>query len=158
MNKRRLFFGGITILLLVAIAACMMVIGRGHTMYFDNKKLEYEGKTVDTIRRINVNVNGEQVAKLSAKDRGMATFTGQTLKFNLEVIRQKGGESEFYDYTVKIPYGQDGMVLNLPAMIEGLPEEAYATVFVPQVVEEEEDEEIVTDEFGMDMDDMGAEG
>ena len=157
MNKRRLFFGGITILLLIAIAACMMVIGRGHTMYFDNKKLEYEGKTVDAIRRINVNVNGEQVAKLSAKDRGMATFTGQTLKFNLEVIRQKGGESEFYDYTVKIPYSQDGMVLNLPAMIEGLPEAAYATVFVPQVVEEEE-EEIITDEFGMDMDDMSAEG
>ena len=160
MNKRRLFFGGITILLLIAIAACMMVIGRGHTMYFDNKKLEYEGKTVDAIRRINVNVNGEQVAKLSAKDRGMATFTGQTLKFNIEVIRQKGGESEFYDYTVKIPYGQDGMVLNLPAMIEGLPESAYATVFVPQVVEEEEEEEIITDEFGMDMDmdDMDAEG
>lgn len=156
MNKRRIFFIGITILLLVAIAACMMVIGRGHTMYFDNKKLEYEGRTVDTIRRINVFVNGEQVAKLSAKDRGMATFTGQTLKFNIEVIREKDGDSEFYDYTVKIPYGQDGMVLNLPAMIEGLPEAAYATVFVPQVVEEEEEETIITDEFGMD--DMSAEG
>ena len=67
MNKRRLLFRAGTILALIAIAACMMVIGRGHTMYFDNKKLEYGGQEYDTYRRINVFVNGEQVAKLSAK-------------------------------------------------------------------------------------------
>ena len=155
MKVRRLLFVSCTILVLIAIAACMMVIGRGHTMYFDNKKLEYEGRTLDPIRRINVFVNGQQVAKLSAKDRGMATFTGQTLKFSIEVIREKDGEPEHYDYTVKVPYGQDGTVLNLPAMIEGLPESAYATVFVPQVVSEPEEEEIVTDEFGFD--DLDAE-
>ena len=48
MNKRRIVFVAVAIALLVAIAACMMVIGRGHTMYFDNKKLEYEGQEYDT--------------------------------------------------------------------------------------------------------------
>ena len=162
MNKRRLLFCTVTVLLLVAIAACMMVIGRGHTMYFDNKKLEYEGQTLDTYRRINVFVNGEQVAKLSAKDRGMATFTGQSLSFQLEVTQKKGDDPVTYDYTVRVPYGQDGTVLNLPGMIEGLPEEAYTTVFVPMVVEESpEDSEIITDEFGLGEDmgaDIGAEG
>lgn len=159
MNKRRLLFRIGTALVLMAIAACMMVIGRGHTMYFDNKKLEYEGQTLDTYRRINVFVNGEQVAKLSAKDRGMATFTGQSLTFALEVTKEKGDDPVNYEYTVKVPYGQDGTVLNLPGMIAGLPAEAYTTVFVPQVVEESpEDEEIVTDEFGLGGDEMGAEG
>ena len=74
-----------TLLVLVAIAACMMVIGRGHTVYFDNKKLEYEGQELDTYRRINVFVNGEQVAKLSAKDRGMATFTGSSISLSRSV-------------------------------------------------------------------------
>ena len=161
MNRRRLLFCAGTVLILIAIGACMMVIGRGHTMYFDNKKLEYEGQTVEAVRRINVNVNGEQVAKLSKKDRGMTTFTGQTLKFNIEVIREKDGPSEFYDYTVKVPYGEDGIVLNLPGMIEGLPEAAYTSIFVPIVTEsEEEDEEIITDEFGLgdEMGDVSAEG
>ena len=161
MNKRRLLFCAGTVLILIAIAACMMVIGRGHTMYFDNKKLEYEGKTADAIRRINVFVNGEQVAKLSKKDRGMATFTGQTLKFNIEVIREKDGAPEPYAYTVKVPYGQDGIVLNLPGMIEGFPPEAYTSEFVPIATESEEEEEIATDEFGFGDDlgpDMGAEG
>ena len=136
--------------LLVAIAACMMVIGRGHTIYFDNKKLEYEGQTYDTYRRINVFVGGEQVAKLSAKDRGMATFMGQKLSFDIEVTKEKGDEPVTYSYTVKVPYKEDGIVLNLPGMIAGLPEEAYTTVFVPMVTEDEgADEEIVIDEFGM---------
>ena len=150
MKKRRILFIALSVLVLIAIAACMMVIGRGHTMYFDNKKLEYEGQTYDTYRRINVFVNGEQVAKLSAKDRGMATFMGQQLSFDIEVTKEKGDDPVTYSYTVKVPYGMDGIVLNLPGMIAGLPEEAYTTVFVPMVTEEENaEEEIVIDEFGM---------
>ncbi|MBR3274093.1 MAG: hypothetical protein IKF98_09300 [Clostridia bacterium] len=150
MKKRRILFVAAAILLLIAIAACMMVIGRGHTMYFDNKKLEYEGQTYDTYRRINVFVNGEQVAKLSAKDRGMATFMGQQLSFDIEVTKEKGDAPVNYSYTVKVPYKEDGIVLNLPGMIAGLPEEAYTTVFVPMVTEEDNaEEEIVIDEFGM---------
>ena len=151
-----------TVLVLLVIAACMMVIGRGHTVYFDNKKLEYEGQEYDTYRKIVVSVGGEQVAKLSAKDRGMATFTGQSLTFSLEATKEKGDDPVTYEYTVQVPYGQDGTVLNLPGMIAGLPAEAYTTVFVPQVVEESpEDSEIVTDEFGLGEDmgaEMGAEG
>ena len=41
MKKRTLFFRIGAIVILLAIAAVMMVIGRGHTVYFDNKKLEY---------------------------------------------------------------------------------------------------------------------
>ena len=150
MKKRRILFIALTVLLLAAIAACMMVIGRGHTLYFDNKKLEYQGQTYDTYRRINVLVNGEQVAKLSAKDRGMATFMGQSLTFELEVTKEKGDDPVTSTYTVKVPYKEDGIVLNLPGMLAGLPEDAYTTVFVPMVVEESpEDTEIVTDEFGM---------
>lgn len=157
MKTRRILFCAATVVVLIAIAACMMVIGRGHTMYFDNKKLEYEGQTYDTYRRIEVFVKGEQVAKLSAKDRGMATFTGQKLSFDIEVTKEKGDDPVSYHYDVKVPYGMDGIILNLPGMIAELPEEAYTSEFVPLVVEsDEEEEEIVTDEFGLGME--GEEG
>ena len=150
MSKRRIAFIAAAILLLIAIAACMMVVGRGHTLYFDNKKLEYDGQEYDTYRRINVFVNGEQVAKLSAKDRGMASFMGQKFSFDIEVMKEKDSEPVNYSFTVRVPYGEDGIILNLPGMIAGLPEEAYTSIFVPAVVEEpEEDEAIVIDEFGM---------
>ena len=139
-----------TVLVLIAIAACMMVIGRGHTVYFDNKKLEYEGETYDTYRRINVFVGGEQVAKLSAKDRGMASFMGQSFSFDLEITKEKGDDPVTNTYHIKVPYGRDGTVLNLPGLLAGLPEDAYTTEFVPVEPEPSaEDEEIVIDEFGM---------
>ena len=139
-----------TVLVLIAIAACMMVIGRGHTVYFDNKKLDYQGQTYDTYRRINVLVNGEQVAKLSAKDRGMASFMGQSFSFDLEITKEKGDDPVTNTYHIKVPYGRDGTVLNLPGMLAGLPEEAYTSEFVPVEPEPSaEDEEIVTEDFGI---------
>ena len=150
MKMRKLLFRLGTVAVLLASAACMMVIGRGHTVYFDNKKLDYEGQQIDTYRRINVFVNGEQVAKLSAKDRGMATFTGQRFSFDIEVTKSKGDDPVNYTYNIKVPYGEDGIVLNLPGMVEGLPEEAYTSVFVPVEPEPSaEDEEIVTEDFGI---------
>ena len=139
-----------TVLVLIVIAACMMVIGRGHTVYFDNKKLDYQGQTYDTYRRINVFVNGEQVAKLSAKDRGMASFMGQSFSFDLEITKEKGDDPVTNTYHIKVPYGRDGTVLNLPGLLAGLPEEAYTTEFVPVEPEPSaEDEEIVTEDFGI---------
>ena len=139
-----------TVLVLIAIAACMMVIGRGHTVYFDNKKLDYQGQTYDTYRRINVLVNGEQVAKLSAKDRGMASFMGQSFSFDLEITKEKGDDPVTNTYHIKVPYGRDGTVLNLPGLLAGLPEEAYTAEFVPVEPEPSaEDEEIVTEDFGI---------
>ena len=158
MKKRSLLFRIGTIAVLIGIAALMMVIGRGHTMYFDNKKLEYNGETLDTYRRINVFVNGEQVAKLSAKDRGMATFTGQSLSFEIECTKEKGDDPVTYRYTVNVPYGQDGTILNLPGMIANLPAEAYTSEFIPVVTEEEPVEEIITDEFALTEDELDSEG
>ena len=150
---RKILFraGGIAVLLIVA--AVMMYVGRGHTVYFDNKNLDYEGAQYEAVRRINVTVNGEQVAKLGKKERGMATCMGQSFHFDIEVIREKDGPSEYYSYDLSLPYSIDGIIVNLPGIMAGLPQEAWMSEFVPIPVEEEEDEEIVTDEFDMDMGD-----
>ncbi len=152
---RRNLIRALAVLVLIVIAAVMMVVGRGHTAYFDNKNLEYEGTKYEAIRRINVNVRGEQVAKLSKKERGMATFMGQTFSFQLEVIREKGGESEFYDYTISVPYGLDGIVINMPALLSGAPESVWMSEFVPVPTVEEEEEEL--DEDALDEFDMGGD-
>ena len=146
---RKILFRVGTVLILIAISICMMIIGRGHSIYFDNKNLEYNGTKYEAIRRINVNVGGEQVAKLSKKERGTATFMGQKFTFDIEIIREKDGPSEFKTFKVEVPYNMDGIVVNLIGMIEDLPQEAWMTEFVPAVVEEETDENIVIDEFEM---------
>ena len=72
-SNRRLIFQLTAVVVLIAIAYAMTIIGRGHTVYLDNKKLEYNGKTYDTPYKVVVLVDGEQVAKLYDRERGSAT-------------------------------------------------------------------------------------
>ncbi|MBQ1402298.1 MAG: hypothetical protein IIY90_03240, partial [Oscillospiraceae bacterium] len=104
-SSRSIFFKAAALVILVAIAATMFVIGRGHTVYIDNKSIEYNGETYKAFNRVNVYVNGERVGKLSAKERAKSINIGQDFKMTIEVTKEKGGETEtFEDLTFKLPY------------------------------------------------------
>lgn len=157
--KRRIVFILLTVLILVAIGAWMMVIGRGHTIYFDNKTLEaYQGQDYKAFERVVVTVNGEEVAKLGKRERGSSIWIGQNFRMTLEITEKKGDEPVVKEVSVKLPYSVDGIVINLPAYLAGLPEEAWFSEFVPLVTEEPADEEPgAGDEFGMDGE-LGLDG
>lgn len=147
MNKRRLLFRVGAVAILLAIAACMMVIGRGHTVYVDNKTLEYNGETYKTPYRINVYVNGERIAKLSTRERGMTTNIGQSFKMTLGVIQEKGNDEQMIDVSLKLPYNMDGIIINIPGYLANLPEDAWLSEFISTPTEAEmQDEEIPTEE------------
>ena len=157
-KTRRILFS--LLLVLAAVAAVMMVIGRGHTVYFDNKTLEdYQGQEYKAFEKVIVTVKDEQVAKLAKRDRGMSIWIGQNFKMILEVTREKGGESEIHEIDLKLPYSVDGIVINLPALLAGLPEEAWYSEFVPAVTEEPEEEVPgAGDEFGLGLEgELGLE-
>lgn len=158
-SKRRIAFSLLLVLILVGIAACMMVIGRGHTVYFDNKTLEdYNGQEYKAAHKVVVTVKGEEVAKLGKRERGMAVWIGQNFKMTLEITQEKGDEPEVREISLKLPYSVDGIVVNLPALLAGLPEDAWFSEFVPVATEEpaEGDEPMTGDEFGMG--DVGIDG
>lgn len=149
---RKILFRAGTVVLLLAVAATMLVIGRGHTIYFDNKNLEYGGEKYEAVRRINVSVNGEQVARLGKKERGMATCMGQSFAFDIEVIREKDGTPEYYSYQLSLPYGTDGIIVNLPGIMAGLPQEAWMSEFIPAPEPvDEENEDLPGEEDDFDL-------
>ena len=141
MNKRRLFFCIGAVVILIAIAACMMIIGRGHTVYADNKTLEYNGETYKAFYRVNVYVGGERISKLAARERGMTTNIGQNFKMTLGLIREKGNDEEMIEVTLKLPYNMDGVIINIPGYLSGLPEDAWLSEFISVPTEEEMAEE-----------------
>ena len=146
-NRRRFFFRLGAIVLLAAIAACMMVIGRGHTVYIDNKSLEYEGETYAPYYRATVYVNGERVSKLQPKERASATNIGQSFSMTLELIKDKDGETETVDIALKLPYNMDDIIVNIPGYMAGLPQDAWMSEFVSTpTAAEMQDEEIPTEE------------
>lgn len=158
-SKRRTLFIALTVLALAAVAACMMVIGRGHEIYLDNKTLEgYEGQDYKAFDRVVVTVKGEEVAKLGKRERGSAIWIGQSFKMTLEITEKKGEEPVVKEISLKLPYDMDGIVVNLPALLAGLPEEAWLSEFVPAVTEAPAEEDpAIGDDFGLEGD-LGADG
>lgn len=147
MNKRMLLFRIAAIVIIIAIGALMFVIGRGHTIYFDNMEAEYDGKSYAPFYKVAVIKDNEKVAKLAEDERGMADLMGQTLTVTLEITDEKGQDPHSHKVSMPIPYGIDGIVINIPELMAGLPSDAYMSQFVPVASEEDEDEEVVIDEF-----------
>ena len=156
-DKKIWIYRGLALIVVIGIAAAMFVIGRGHTIYFDNKSAEVGGTTIDAPYSIEVYVKGEKAAKLKSGERGMADAMGQTFDMQLVVTKEKGGTSSRVNVSLPIPYNMDGVILNLPVMLAGKGPEDYLTEFIPTPsAEEEADEEVVTDETG-DLMDFGDE-
>lgn len=147
--SRRLFFRIATVAVLIIISVVMMIIGRGHTIYFDNKTFDYNGRTYETPYKVEVSVKGNEVQKLYTRERGSATIMGQTLKVEFEVTQQKGGQSEVKTYKISVPYNMDGVCINLPAFFAGFDQDVYLSEFVIVSSSDASTEEVVTDEFSI---------
>ena len=79
----------------------------------------------------------------------MADIMGQTLTMTLEITDEKDGTPHSHKVSMGVPYNMDGIIINIPALMAGQPEEAYMSEFVIVAPEEDEEEEINTDEFDM---------
>ena len=71
-----LLFRIAAIVIIIAIGALMFVIGRGHTIYFDNMEAEYDGKSYAPFYKVAVIKDNEKVAKL-AEDEKNVIFGGR---------------------------------------------------------------------------------
>ena len=96
-NGKRLVIRVVFAAALIALGAVMMVVGRGHTVYFDNKTLDYNGETYQAPYRVIVYIKGEQIAKLYARERGMTTHVGQDFGMALGVTQEKGGDEQIIE-------------------------------------------------------------
>jgi len=150
-NKRKWIIRGCSLLVILAIAALMFLVGRGHTVYIDNKTLEFNGQTADALQRVEVWVGGERLSKLAKRERTMSTVIGQNFEMKLINTVNKGDEPTEEIVKISLPYGWDGIVVNVPGYLAGLPQEAWMTEFIaePEPVTAEDEEITTEDEIPM---------
>ena len=142
------------VLVLVLVAVLMLRIGRGHTVYFDNRALDKDGQSVAAPYKITVYVNGEQISKLYDKERCMVTNIGDRLELTVEVMQQKGGSETTETYKLTLPHSIDSVIINLPAYMAGLPEEASLEECIPAPSADLDDEEVPNTEDDMGLGDI----
>ena len=152
MNKRRILFTSALIVLLIVISVLCFITGRGHTVYFDNKTIE--GTNYEAYTYIEVYYKGEMLTSLAKRERTESTLIGQKLKFSVKYQKKRNDMEEEADFVVDVPYDMDGVVINIPALIEGASSDQYLSAFVPLISYEETEEETPnTDEFAMPTED-----
>ena len=150
-NKRKWIIRGCSLLVILAIAALMFLVGRGHTVYIDNKTLEFNGQTAEAYQRVEVWVGGERLSKLGKRERTMSTVIGSNFEMKLINTVNKGDEPTEEIVKISLPYGWDGIVVNVPGYLAGLPQEAWMTEFIsePEPVTAEDEPELSEDEIPM---------
>ena len=152
-SKRKILIRLLALALVIGLAAWMFVIGRGHTVYFDNKTLEADGKVYEAPYQIQVFVDDESVGKLKEGERGMVTTMGQDFSMILHITQEKGGKKTGSAVSLKLPYSMDGVIINLPALLGGAGEEVYQSEFIPTPVAGDDEEVNISEEFEMPMED-----
>lgn len=142
MKTRRLVIRVAAVLVLIIVGIIMSIIGRGHTIYLENKTLEYNGQTYKAPYKVTIYVGDEQLTKLYDKERGSTTCLGQTFTVTLEVMETKNGSEEMQTYKIPVPKNMDGVIINIPGYLAGLPEEAYLSEFIAAPTEDIGDDEV----------------
>ena len=76
---------------------------------------------------------------------------GQNYQMTLKIMQVKNGTEEERVVTVKLPLNADGVIVNIPGVLAGLPADAYLEEFVPVVVQEPADDTVNTGDTGDDL-------
>lgn len=147
MKKRRILFTSGLIVILVGIAIICFIIGRGHTVFFDNKSID--GTSYESYAYIDLFYKGEKVTSLGKAERISISLTGQKISVEVKYQKKRSSKEETKALDFDLPYNMDGIVFNLPALLDGADESVYMSEFVPIVAEETEEEVPNTDEFAI---------
>ena len=92
---------------------------------------------------------GEKVTSLGKAERASITLTGQKITVEVKYQKKRSSKEETKVIELDIPYSMDGMVINLPAYLDGADVSVYMSEFVPAIVEEDTEEVPNTDEFSV---------
>ena len=147
MKKRRILFTSGLIAILIVIAVVCLIVGRGHTVYFDNKGIE--GTEVKSYDYIDLFYKGEKVTTLAKAERINIALTGQKIEVTVKYQKKRNSSEETKELSIELPYNMDGIVINLPALLDGADLDVYMSEFIPIAVEEDTEEVPNTDEFAI---------
>jgi len=150
--SRRHLFQLAAIVVMIALAVIMYIIGRQHTVLLDNKTIEHEGKSYPAFSIVEVEVNKEGKIELAARDRDKADVMGQRHKITVTYTDKFFEEHEVVK-KFKVPIGYDMVLISIPALVADLGQSIWLQQFIPPTaaVAPVVEELPVEDDLGIDM-------
>lgn len=148
-KTRKILFSLALVAVLIVISVLCFILGRGHTVYLDNKTIG----NYNAYQFIEISYKGKDVSILGKEERTVVSVIGQKCTLDLVVTEKRGSMDEEKTITVELPYDMNDIVINLNAYLDGADEATYLTEFVslmPAATQEETVEEVdIGDDFGV---------
>lgn len=116
MKRRRLIIQLLLIVAVFGFSAFLFVIGKGHQILIDNKRVSIDGQTLSAYEWVNVYVDGvKKPVEVEEGDRGLAKVAGPWHKIRVEIL-ENGKIVKSYDrkFTVSLA---DSFILSVQLLV-----------------------------------------
>jgi len=114
MNKKVVLMRSLLVVVYLLLLVVTFVFGRTHTLLIDNKSAS-DG-SYKAVKMMEITVNKDKAVELMSGDRDKWTIKGQRVKLVIDFF--DGRESQ--EFSLRIPLGQDVMLLSVPKLLAGL--------------------------------------
>ena len=130
MNSRSLVQRTCVVLGLIALAACLFYIGKGHTLLLDTNMVTIDGKELRSYSSAAVRVDGKELnSSMGRAERVMVVVSGPK---HTIVIEDDFDPDKKVEKTFTIPTFMDMVIVSIPAIIGDMPAEHWIAPFTPQ--------------------------
>lgn len=134
MTSRSLVQRTCVIVGLIAVAACLFYIGKGHTLLLDTNAVTIDGAELRSFASATVSIDGRELDfPLGRAERDMITVSGPKHKI---VIVNDSDPAEKIEKNFTIPTFMDMAIVSIPAIIGNAPQEHWVTKFTPAPLED----------------------
>ena len=127
MTRRSVIARSIALAAVLGISAWMFVIGKGHAVYLDTNAITLDGVERAAPDTSIVTIDSLKEEEMGRAERTMVNVAGPKHKVRIESM---AGDGKVYERTFTIPTSMDSVVLSIPAIIAGAPDQVVLTKFV----------------------------
>jgi hypothetical protein len=133
MTSRSLIQRTGVVLGLIVLAVCLFYIGKGHTLLLDTNAVIIDGKEFRSYPSAAVSVDGKKLnSSMGRAERSMVAVRGPR---HTLVVADDAGTGKKVEKTFTIPTFMDRVLVSIPAIIGGAPEEYWIAPFTPEPAE-----------------------
>lgn len=152
MKRKCLVVRLIAIVLVIALAVLMFLIGRQHTILVDDKTIMLaDGTEIKALSTVEVRIDKQEQMELAARDRDQYVVTGQRHTITVAYTDSQWDEHTF-SREFEVPIGLDMVIISIPTLVarQDAPAGEWLSEYeTPKVVVKQEEEVVTSEDTGL---------
>ncbi len=127
MTRKSLLLRGGAVLFLLLLSVFLFVVGKGHNVYFDTRAVTVDGVEYDAPDTTAVSIDGGEAEEMGRAERAVRSVVGARHTVLAESL---AGDDARAERKVRLPLGRTDVIISIPALLAGLPDDKVVLPYV----------------------------